>query len=98
MALKGNEREEMSKLCMEKAHKALRAAKTIEEKDPHNSITLAYYSMFYSAYSALLAEGVAAIKSHKELKSKFSEMFVETARFSKDLFNMMEETESNHHK
>ena len=95
---KGNEREEIAGICMDKAHKALRAAKTIEEKDSCNSVTLAYYCMFHAAHSALLAEGAAAVKSHEELKSKFSETFVDTGRFSKDVFNMIEEAEKNHHK
>ena len=98
MALRSNEHEDMSKLCMEKTRMALRAAKIIKEEDPDNCVTLAYYGMFHAAHSALLAEGVLSVKSHEDVNNKFSEIFVRTGKFPKEIFNMMEDAGRSHHK
>ena len=98
MALMGNEHEDLSKLCMEKTRRALRAAKIIKEEDPDNAVTLAYYGMFHAAHGALLAEGILSVKSHEDVNNKFSEVFVRPGRCPREIFNMMEEAGRNHHK
>ena len=98
MTVKGNEHEEMSKLCMGKTRMALRTARIIKEEDPDNAVTLAYYGMFHAAHGALLAEGVLSVKSHEEVNNKFSEIFVRTGKLPREIFNMMEEAWRDHHK
>ena len=98
MTLKDNEREEMSKLYMEKACETLQEAKDKKEQYPNSSITRAYYSMFHAAHSAFMADGVVAVKSHEGVNNRFAEIFVKTGRFPKEIFKMMGETERNRYK
>ena len=98
MTSKGNEHDDMSRLCMEKTRRALRAAKIIKEEDPDNAVMLAYYGMFYAAHGALLAEGIVSVKSREDVIHKFSETFVKAGRVPKEIFLMMEEVDRNHRK
>ena len=89
MTLKDTERKELSKLYMEKAHEALRAAKTNKEEFPDTSINRAYYSMFYAAQGALVTNRVEAVKTHEGVSNVFSDVFVKTEKFPKEVFKSL---------
>ena len=89
MTLNETERQQMSKLYITKAHESLRAAKTIKNEFPDISISRSYYSMFYAAQALLILEGVTGLHRHEGVNVKFSQLFVKTGEFPKDVFRMM---------
>jgi uncharacterized protein (UPF0332 family) len=76
-----------AKLFLEKADRALDAAKTlIEAKSAEGACNRAYYAMFDAAHAALFAlrieEIKAPIKTHNGLIAKFGEHLVRPGHFS----------------
>ena len=99
MTLKDDEREAMRKLYMEKAHEALQEARLgFEAQHLNLTVSRSYYSMFYAAQSALIADGAAGIRTHEGVNNKFSDLFVKTGKFPKEIFRTMGNAETNRYK
>jgi uncharacterized protein (UPF0332 family) len=98
MTLRDDEREAMSQLYIDKACEALQEAKDNHEQHPNVAVTRAYYSMFYAAQSALIADGVAGLRRHEGVNSNFGEHFVKTKKFPKEVARMMGEAENARYK
>jgi uncharacterized protein (UPF0332 family) len=70
---------------LKRARKYLRTAGIlITEKDYESSVSRSYYAMFYSAEAALLSKGLT-FSSHKGVLSAFSERFVRSGIFPKEM-------------
>jgi uncharacterized protein (UPF0332 family) len=98
MTLRDDERDAMSKLYMEKACEALQEGRDTQEQHPNVAVTRAYYSMFYAAQSALIADGVAGLRRHEGVNSNFGEHFVKTKKFPKEIASMMGKAENARYK
>jgi uncharacterized protein (UPF0332 family) len=98
MTLHDDEREAMSRLYMDKAYEALLEARDTQEQHPNVAVTRAYYSMFYAAQSALVAEGVAGLRRHEGVNSNFGKLFVKTGKFPKEVARTMGEAENDRYK
>lgn len=69
--------EEETNLLMKRAWKRLEAAELLYDKGFYeDSISRAYYGMFYGARTLLLKENIT-VKTHRGLISKFGQKFVE---------------------
>lgn len=80
---------EESKRFAKKSDIALQTARFIKEVDPNNSVTRSYYSMYYSARSALIVNGYPDVTRHEGINNVFSNIFVKTGRFPKEVFRLM---------
>ena len=98
MTLNEIQRQEMSKLYMMKAHDALQTAKDDKNAHPNSSISRCYYSMFYAAQSLLILEGYAGLHRHEGVNVKFSDLFVKTGEFPKEVFRTMGNLEQSRYK
>ena len=98
MTLNEKERQEMSKLYMMKAQEALQTAKDYKNEHPDSSVSRSYYSMFYAAQSLLVLEGIVGLHRHEGVNVKFSDSFVKTGEFPKEIFRMMSNLEQSRYK
>lgn len=98
MTLGRDERNEMSRLYMKKAHDALRAAKTNVIEFPDVAVSRAYYSMFYAAQSLLVLHGIEGLHRHEGVNNKFAEFFVKTGKVPKEIFKTMGRLEQYRYK
>ena len=98
MTLEDDERWVLSEMYMEKAQEALIVSEEQIETHPNFSVSSAYYSMFYAAQSALVREGIAGIRRHEGVNSKFNECFVKAGSFSNDLYRMMGRLEQDRYR
>ena len=97
MTLKDEERKELIKLYMDNAREALHAAGYNKERFSKIAVDRAYYSMFYAAHSSLLAEGIKP-KTHEGVNNLFSDAFVKTGKFPKEIFKTMGTLENKSYK
>jgi uncharacterized protein (UPF0332 family) len=98
MTLPDDERKAMSQLYMDKAYEALQEARDNQEQHPNVSVARAYYSMFYAAQSALVANGIAGLRRHEGVNSNFGEHFVKSGKFPKDIAKLMGDAENARYK
>jgi uncharacterized protein (UPF0332 family) len=98
MTLRDDEREAMSRLYMDKACEALQEARDNQGQHPNVAVTRAYYSMFYAAQSALVADGVAGLRRHEGVNSNFGNLFVKMGKFPKEVARTMGEAENDRYK
>jgi uncharacterized protein (UPF0332 family) len=98
MTLPDDERKAMSQLYMNKACEALQEAKDTQEQHPNVSVARAYYSMFYAAQSALVANGIAGLRRHEGVNSNFGEHFVKSGKFPKEVARLMGDAENARYK
>ena len=77
------------KILIENAHEKLEAAKNLFENEFYNdSVSIAYYAMFFAA-KALLFEKNIHPKTHRGLISQFGLEFVKKNEFKKELFVLL---------
>ncbi|MDO9045526.1 MAG: HEPN domain-containing protein [Methanobacteriaceae archaeon] len=77
------------KILIENAHEKLEAAKNLFENEFYNdSVSRAYYDMFFAA-KALLFEKNIHPKTHRGLISQFGLEFVKKNEFKKELFDLL---------
>jgi len=70
---------------IEKARRSLEAARVLHEKGFHeDSLSRAYYAMFYAAEAALLTEGVTA-STHSGVHAMFGKHFIKTGMLPEEL-------------
>lgn len=81
-----------------KAHDALQTAKDNKNEHPNSSVSRSYYSMFYAAQSLLVLEGIVGLHRHEGVNVKFSDAFVKTGEFPKEIFRMMSNLEQSRYK
>jgi acyl-CoA synthetase (AMP-forming)/AMP-acid ligase II/uncharacterized protein (UPF0332 family) len=98
MTLNNAERQEMSKLYMIKTHEALQDAKNNKNSSPNLSVSRSYYSIFYAAQGLLVLEEVTGLHRHEGVNVRFSELFVKTGEFRKDVFKIMGQIEQDRYK
>jgi uncharacterized protein (UPF0332 family) len=89
MTLNETERLQMSKLYIAKADEAIQEANDNKNDHPNLSVSRSYYCMFYAAQSLLVLEGVSGLHRHEGVNVKFSDLFVKTGEFPKDVFKSM---------
>jgi uncharacterized protein (UPF0332 family) len=89
MALNEMERQQMSKLYIAKAYEAIQEAIDNKDKHPDLSVSRTYYCMFYAAQSLLILEGITELHRHEGVNVKFSELFVKTGEFPKEVYKTM---------
>lgn len=76
-------------ILIENAHEKLEAAKNLFENGFFNdSVSRAYYAMFFAA-KALLFENDIHPKTHRGLISQFGLEFVKKNKFKKELFDLL---------
>jgi uncharacterized protein (UPF0332 family) len=87
MTLQDDECEAMSQLYMDKAYEALQEARDNQGQhpNPNVAVTRAYYSMFYAAQGALIADGVVGLRRHEGVNSSFGQHFVKTGKFPREI-------------
>lgn len=67
-------------LWLERAREALEAARVLRDREFYNeSVSRAYYAMFYAAKAAVASEGVRS-KKHSSVISAFGHLFAKTGR------------------
>ncbi|MDP3035699.1 MAG: HEPN domain-containing protein [Methanobacteriaceae archaeon] len=77
------------RILIKNAHEKLEAAKNLFENEFYNdSVSRAYYAMFFAA-KALLFEKNIHPKTHRGLISQFGLEFVKKNEFKKELFDLL---------
>jgi len=83
--MRSDERDELVRYRLERAHEALTEAMLLMEQELwHGSVNRLYYSMFYAAV-ALLATRDNFPKTHKGVRQQFSLLFLATGIIPEDL-------------
>ncbi|MCK9150522.1 HEPN domain-containing protein [Methanobacterium alcaliphilum] len=76
-------------ILLENAHEKLEAAKNLFENEFYNdSVSRAYYAMFFAAKALLLRKNIHP-KTHRGLISQFGMEFVKNNEFKKELFDLL---------
>lgn len=77
------------KILINNAHEKLEAAKNLFENGFYNdSVSRAYYAMFFSAKALLFKKNIHP-KTHRGLISQFGLEFVKKNEFKKELFDLL---------
>ncbi|MEW6011243.1 MAG: HEPN domain-containing protein [Euryarchaeota archaeon] len=77
------------KILINNAHEKLEAAKNLFENGFYNdSVSRAYYAMFFSAKALLFKKNIHP-KTHRGLISQFGLEFVNKNEFKKELFDLL---------
>lgn len=83
--MNSEERKEYIKYRIEKAYQTYEAAKVLADNGFWNSaVNRLYYSLFFAANALLVLNGIE-VKRHATLKSQFSQNFVKTGKFDKNM-------------
>ena len=83
--MRPEERDELVRYRMERAHEALTEALLLMEQELwHGSVNRLYYAMFYGAL-ALLATHEIFPKTHKGVRQQFSMLFLATGKIPDEL-------------
>ena len=83
--MRAEERDELVRYRLQRAHEALTEASLLMEQELwHGSVNRLYYAMFYAAVALLAAHNIHP-KTHKGVRQQFSMLFLATGKLPEEL-------------